>query len=105
MSARTVIEPPYRPSNHASMNLQILQVAARKCLVGNDLNLPIALLRDHHSVTEVACAAVDFDPVVQKLLEGTDVEDFVIRWLGGIDYELWRCVSQDSSDGSSCTLL
>lgn len=87
------------------MNVQIFQIAARKRLVGNDLNLPIALLRDDHRVTEVPCAAVDFDPVVQKLLKSPDVEDFVIRWLGGIDYELKRCVSGSSSRENSCTLV
>lgn len=67
---------------------QVLEVAARKLLVGNDLNLAIGLLADLDGVTEVAGAAVNLDAVVKKLLEGLDVEDLVVDGLRAVDSEL-----------------
>lgn len=50
--------------------------------------LPFPLLGDLHHITEVSDAVVDFYLLVQELLEGGDVEDFVRGGLGGVDYEL-----------------
>ena len=55
----------------------------------NNLNLPITLLADLHSVAEVAHSVVDLYLVVQELLESGDVEDLIGGGLGGIDDELF----------------
>ena len=68
--------------------VQVLQVSARELLVRNDLDLAVALLRDLDRVAEVAGAALDFDAVVQELLEGLDVEDLVVDGLRAVDDEL-----------------
>jgi len=70
-------------------NVQVLQVSARELLVRNDLDLAVALLRDLDRVAEVAGAALDFDAVVQELLEGLDVEDLVVDGLRAVDDELF----------------
>ena len=70
------------------MNVQVLQVAARELLVGNDLDLAISLLTDLDGVAEVAGAAVNLDAVMEELLEGLDVEDLVVDRLGAVDDEL-----------------
>jgi hypothetical protein len=69
-------------------NLQVLQVAARELLVRNNLDLSIANLRDRDGIAEVAGAAFDLYAVVEELLEGGNVEDLVVGWLGGVDDEL-----------------
>lgn len=40
-------------------------------------NLPLPNLLDLHIIAQVARAALDLDAVVQELLEGGEVEDFV----------------------------
>lgn len=55
----------------------------------NDLDLAIADLGDLDDIAEVADAAVDLDLVLQKLLEGGDVEDLVGGGLRGVDDELF----------------
>jgi hypothetical protein len=71
-------------------NVQVLKVATRELLVGNDLNLSLALLADLDGVTEVTGAALDLDAVVQELLERLDVEDLVVDGLRAVDDELLR---------------
>lgn len=68
--------------------LQVLEVAAREVIVGNDLDLALALLGDLDGVAKVANAAVDLDLLVQEFLEGRDIEDLVARRLRGVDDEL-----------------
>jgi len=67
---------------------QVLEVAAREFLVRNNLDLAITLLRDLDGVTEVTGTAVNLYAVVKELLKGSDIEDLVIRRLGGVDDEL-----------------
>jgi hypothetical protein len=69
-------------------NVQVLQVAAGELLVGNDLDLAVALLGDLDGLAEVSGAALDLDAVVQELLEGLDVEDLVVDRLRAVDDEL-----------------
>lgn len=80
------------------VNTQIFEVAARELLVRNDLDLAIGLLRDLDRVAEVSGAAIDFDAVVQELLEGLDVEDLVVDGLRAVDDELQLSVSECSHD-------
>ena len=54
----------------------------------NDLNLAIALLADNDGVAEVSGAAINLDAIVEKFLEGREVEDFVVHGLGSVDCEL-----------------
>jgi hypothetical protein len=57
--------------------------------VRNDLNLAIADLLDLNGITQVSDTAIDLDLVLEELLEGGDVEDFVASGLRGVDYELF----------------
>lgn len=82
--------------NHAiehGIDIQVLQVAARELLVGNDLDLAISLLGDGNGVAEVAGAAVNLDAVVKELLESLNVEDLVVDGLRAVDDELSKIVS------------
>lgn len=77
-------------------NLQVLEVATRELLVGDDLDLAVTLLGDLDGVAEVVGAAINLDAVVKELLEGGDVEDLVAHGLRGVDDELrqaldWAC--------------
>jgi hypothetical protein len=83
---------PYYLREHVSRrdgHVQVLQVATREFLMGNNLNLSITLLADLNSVAEVTSAAVDLDAVVEEFLEGGEIEDFVVDGLGGIDHKLF----------------
>lgn len=70
--------------------LQVLEVAARQLVVGNDLDLAVTLLGDLDLVAEVADTALNLDLLVQELLEGRDIENLVGGRLGGVDDELER---------------
>jgi hypothetical protein len=74
---------------------QVLEVTTREFLVRNNLDLAITLLRDLDGVTEVTGTAVNLYAVVKELLKGSDIEDLVVRGLGGVDDELFdaRCIS------------
>lgn len=74
--------------SNRSRYAQVLEVAAGELVVGNDLDLAVALLGDLDGLAEVADAAVDLDLLVQELLEGRDVEDLVAGGLRGVDDEL-----------------
>lgn len=76
------------PSGGRGTVLQVLEVAARQLVVGNDLNLAVTLLGDLDLVAKVADATLDLDLLVQELLEGRDIEDLVGGRLGGVDDEL-----------------
>jgi len=67
---------------------QVLEVSSREVDVRNNLDLSIANLRDLHNVAEVTDTAVDLDLVLEELLEGGDIEDFVAGGLRGVDDEL-----------------
>jgi len=56
--------------------------------MGNNNNLSITLLGDLDRVTQVTNAVVDFDLVMQELLERGYVEDLVVDGLGSIDDKL-----------------
>ena len=56
--------------------------------MSDDLDLAISLLGDLDVVAEVSGAAINLDAVVEELLEGLDVEDFVVDGLGAVDDEL-----------------
>ena len=56
--------------------------------MGDDLDLAVTLLGDLDGVAEIADTAINLDLLVQKLLEGGDVEDLVASRLGGVDDEL-----------------
>lgn len=97
-------------------DLQVLEVAARELVVGDNLNLAIAGLRDLDGLAEVAGAALDLDALVEELLESRDVEDLVAGGLRSVDDELFdawldwgslgapRCQSS-SGEGGSLTFL
>ena len=70
------------------LNVQVLEVATRELLVGNDLDLSIGLLGDGDGIAEVSSAAINLDAVMQELLEGLNVEDFVVHGLRAVDDEL-----------------
>jgi hypothetical protein len=55
----------------------------------DNLNLAVALLADLNGVAEVSGAAIDLDAVVEKLLEGGEIEDLIVDRLGGVDHELF----------------
>lgn len=67
---------------------QVLEVAAREVVVGNDLDLALALLLDDDVVAEVVGAALDLDALLEELLERGDVEDLVGGGLRSVDDEL-----------------
>lgn len=71
-----------------SGDLQVLEVATRELVVGDNLNLAIAGLRDLDGLAEVAGAALDLDALVEELLESRDVEDLVAGGLRSVDDEL-----------------
>ena len=54
----------------------------------NNLDLAITLLRDLDGVAEVTGTAVNLYAVVKELFKGSDIEDLVIRRLGGVDDKL-----------------
>jgi hypothetical protein len=64
---------------------QVLQIAARKRDMGDDLDLPIPNLLDVDIVAEIARAAFDLDAIMQELLERAEVEDLVADGLGAVD--------------------
>ena len=66
-------------------NSQILQIASRKGNVRDDLDLAVAHLRDGDVVAQVPRAALDLDALVQKLLEGAEVEDLIADGLRAVD--------------------
>lgn len=68
--------------------LQVLEVTAGQLVVGNDLDLAIALLGDLDGLAEVADATLNLDLLVQELLEGGDIEDLVAGRLRSVDDEL-----------------
>ena len=71
-------------------NVQVLQIPPRKVGVRNNLDLAVANLRDGDDIAEIADSAFDLDAVVQELLEGRHIKDFVAGGLGGVDCELGR---------------
>lgn len=68
---------------------EVLEVAAGELDVAHDLDLVAADLADLDAVAEVACAALDLDALVQELLEGADVKNFIGDGLGTVDRVLW----------------
>ena len=68
--------------------VQVLEVAARELVVGNDLNLAITDLGDLDGLAKVADAALNLDLLGEELLEGRDVEDLVAGGLRSVDNEL-----------------
>lgn len=72
--------------NH--INVQVLEVAARQLVVGNDLDLAVGRGRDDNVVAQVVGAAFNLDVVLEELLEGGDVEDLVASRLRSVDDEL-----------------
>ena len=75
---------------------QVLQVAAREVLVGDDLDATVAEVADGDVVAQVAGAAFDFDALLQKGREGAGVENAVFGGLLGVDDELWFRMGQAS---------
>lgn len=71
-----------------TVNIQVLEVAARQLVVGSDLDLALTLLLDNDVVAEVVGAALDLDGVLEELLESGDVEDLVASGLLSVDDEL-----------------
>lgn len=67
---------------------QVLEVAARELVVGNDLDLAITRRRDGDVIAQVVGAAVNLDVVLEELLKGRDVEDLVASRLRSVDDEL-----------------
>ena len=84
------------------MYVQVLEVAAGQLVVGNDLDLAVALLGDLDGLAEVTDAAINLDLLVQELLKGRDVEDLVAGGLRGVDDEL---KTQSQQSASHCRRL
>jgi len=55
----------------------------------NNLDLPIANLGDLNNIAKVSNAAIDFDPILEELLKGGDVEDLIGSGLRGVDDKLF----------------
>ena len=83
-----------------AQNVQVLEVAARQVVVGNDLNLALALLLDNNLVAKVVGDAVNLDAVLEELLEGGDVENLVAGGLRGVDDELLGLLGGLAAAGS-----
>jgi len=81
--------PAFISSIGEGVTIQVLEVSSREVDVRNNLDLSIANLRDLHNVAEVTDTAVDLDLVLEELLEGGDIEDFVAGGLRGVDDELF----------------
>ena len=64
---------------------QVLQIPPTEREVRDDLDLPVADLADGDVIAQVAGAALDFDTVMQKLLESAEVEDLVGDGLRAVD--------------------
>ena len=78
----------------------------------HDLDLAIALLRDHDRIAQISRPPVDFYAVVQELVERGDVEDLVVDGLRGVDGELMPYMlaflllfSASSVGGDECACL
>jgi hypothetical protein len=56
--------------------------------MGDNLNLSLSLLCDGYNIAQVVGASVDLNTIVQKLLEGCEVEDLVVDGLLSVDDEL-----------------
>lgn len=69
-------------------NVQVLEVAARQLVVGNDLDLAVSRGGDDNVVAQVVGAALNLDVVLEELLEGGDIEDLVAGRLRSVDDEL-----------------
>jgi hypothetical protein len=67
------------------LDAQVLEVAAREVVVGNDLDLALTLLLDNDVVAKVVGAALNLDAVLEELLKGGDVEDLVAGGLRSIN--------------------
>ena len=67
---------------------EVLEVAARQVVVGNDLDLAVTDLGDLNGLAQVADTALDLDALVQVLLESGDIEDLVAGGLRSVDDEL-----------------
>lgn len=76
---------------------QVLEVAAREVVVGNDLDLALALLLDDDVVAEVVGAALDLDALLEELLKRGDIENLVGGGLRSVDDELHDIVSKKCS--------
>ena len=73
-------------------DIQVLQIPPTEGDVGDDFDLAISGLGDADAVAEIASPAVDFDAVVEELLECGQVEDLVAHGLGAVDcvlLEVW----------------
>lgn len=78
-------------STHGSSSkedVQVLEVAARQLVVGNDLDLAVGSGGDDNVVAQVVGAALNLDVVLEELLEGGDIEDLVASRLRSVDDEL-----------------
>ena len=72
-------------SEAGTINVQVLEVATRQLVVGNDLDLALTLLLNNDVVAQVVGAALDLDAVLEELLEGSDIEDLVAGRLRSIN--------------------
>ncbi|EME89168.1 uncharacterized protein MYCFIDRAFT_185566 [Pseudocercospora fijiensis CIRAD86] len=75
---------------------QVLEVATRELLVGNDLDASIAEVGDGDGVAKVAGAPVDLDALLKEGRECGWVEDAVLGGLSSVDDELEDVQSVDS---------
>jgi hypothetical protein len=74
------------------VNVQILEISARKLCVCDYLDLAISLLLNGYRIPKISNQSIDLDFVVEELLECIDVEYFVARGLRSVDDELWSWV-------------
>jgi hypothetical protein len=58
--------------------------------VGDDNDLTLTLLGDSNDVLEISSATLNLDLVVEELLEGSDIENFVGGRLAAVNHELVR---------------
>lgn len=64
---------------------EVLEVAARELLVGDNLDASIAKVADCDVVAKVAGTAIDLDALLEEGGEGASIEDTIINRLLGVD--------------------
>ena len=77
---------------------EVLEISLGERKLGSDVNLGL-VTGDGNLLTEVAGLAVDLDSIVEELLEGRNIEYFVLNRGGTIDGELGNGLLAGLLDG------
>jgi hypothetical protein len=68
--------------------IQVFKITARELLVSNDFDLALTLLADDNRITQVVCATVNLDAIVQEFLKSRQIKDLVVYSLLCINSKL-----------------